>query len=248
MDVLAKLDEARAATNVLEHPFYERWSAGALGSAELSLYAAQYRHAVLALAEASAQAAALSGDEHRGPLRRHAVEEAAHVALWDQFARAAHAHARARVRQHDGDEGEGDEAGDRAGLGNDDRALEQTRRCVSAWTDGEDLLEHVAVLYVIEASQPQIASTKLTGLIEHYGYQPEGPAVEYFRLHERLDVEHARQARELIETLLAHCLDVPAAEARMLARAQQALRGNWELLSGVEAVVHGNTRPVAAQT
>ena len=28
MDVLARLDRARAATDVLEHPFYQRWSAG----------------------------------------------------------------------------------------------------------------------------------------------------------------------------------------------------------------------------
>ena len=25
MDILARLDEARGATNVLEHPFYQRW-------------------------------------------------------------------------------------------------------------------------------------------------------------------------------------------------------------------------------
>ena len=41
------------------------------------------------------------------------------------------------------------------------------------------------------------------GSTERYGYSPEGPAVEYFRLHATLDVEHARQARELIEELMS---------------------------------------------
>ncbi len=231
MDVLANLDEARATTNVLEHPFYQRWSAGALAPEELSLYAGEYRQAVVALARASAQAAAVSAPGHRGALQRHAVEEAEHVALWDRFASAA----RARMGQDGGRQDGGRHDGGR----HDDAAarepLEQTRRCVVAWTAGEDLLEHLAVLYAIEASQPEIAVTKLKGLVEHYGYQPEGPAVEYFRLHERLDVEHARQARELIQALLASCADTGASEARMLARAGHALRGNWELLSGVEA-------------
>ena len=57
MDILARLDEARAAVNVLEHPFYQRWSAGELSSDELSFYAGQYRCAVIALAETSALAA-----------------------------------------------------------------------------------------------------------------------------------------------------------------------------------------------
>ena len=221
MDVLGRLDEARRATNVLEHPFYERWSAGELSAEELSVYAGEYRHAVVALARASELAAAAAGPEHRAGLERHAEEEAAHVALWDEFARAARRRRDRSRRATDVQEGPIAGGADRA--------------CVAAWTAGEDVLEHLAVLYAIEASQPEIARTKLDGLTEHYGYIAEGPAVEYFTLHERLDVEHARQAGELIEELLDGRPDAEAMADRMVARAQAALAGNWELLSGVEA-------------
>jgi pyrroloquinoline-quinone synthase len=218
MDVLCRLDQARRATNVLEHPFYERWSAGELSADELSRYAGEYRYAVLALAQASTLLATEATPEHRAGLERHAQEEAAHVALWDQFARATRA-----VAGHD-------ERGEREPAG-------QTRACAAAWTAGEDALEHLAVLYAIEGGQPQIARTKLDGLTEHYGYTAEGPAVEYFTLHERLDVEHARQAGELMQEMLGGLADADAdaVAERMVTRAQAALRGNWELLSGVEA-------------
>jgi len=208
MDVMDRLDEARRATNVLEHPFYERWSAGELSAGELSVYAGEYRYAVIALAQASARVASKAGPEHRAGLERHAAEEAAHVALWDEFARAAGAR------------------------GELERPAGQTRACAEAWTAGEDALEHLAVLYAIEA---EIARTKLDGLTEHYGYADEGPAVEYFTLHEHLDVEHSRHAGELIEELLDGRADHEAMADRMVSRAEAALRGNWELLSGVEA-------------
>lgn len=209
MDVFSRINEARRECNVLEHPFYERWSAGELSAEELGFYAGQYRHAVIALAQASSSAAARAGVEHRAGLERHAAEEHGHVALWDEFARAAGA--------------------------NTGPALTETEGCARAWTAGEDLLEHLAVLYAIEASQPEISKTKLEGLIERYGYTPEGPAVEYFELHATLDVEHARQARELIEELMSEDeVEAQAQAERMVARASAALRGNWALLDGVD--------------
>lgn len=214
MDVLARLDETRSAIDVLEHPFYLRWSAGELSAEELGRYAGEYRHAVLALAQASAAAADCAGPAHRDGLLRHAEEETAHVELWELFERAADAHS--------------------PGAGGSP-ALAQTQACVRAWTDGEDLLERLAVLYAIEAGQPQISATKLEGLSAHYGFSREGPATEYFRVHELRDVEHARQARELIAELIA---DVPDADERadaMVELAGAALRGNWLLLDGVEA-------------
>ena len=87
MELIDRLDAARRRWNVLEHPFYRRWECGELSREELTAYAGEYRHAVVALADAAGQATPVAGAEH-------AEEECAHVDLWDDFARAVDAEAR----------------------------------------------------------------------------------------------------------------------------------------------------------
>jgi pyrroloquinoline-quinone synthase len=77
-DFFTAVDDVRSRWDVLLHPFYERWSRGELAPSELAFYAGQYRHAVVALADATSHA----GQE------RHAEEERSHIALWDGFLHA----------------------------------------------------------------------------------------------------------------------------------------------------------------
>jgi pyrroloquinoline-quinone synthase len=78
MNLIERIDEARARWNVLDHPFYLRWERGELTRDDLAFYAGEYRHAVVAVADAATTA----GDAD------HASEETAHIALWDDFAAA----------------------------------------------------------------------------------------------------------------------------------------------------------------
>lgn len=177
MDFFARLEALRERWNVLEHPFYRRWSEGSLERDELAFYAGEYRHAVIALAEA-VDAAARGAEPRAGAqLRDHAAEEAEHVELWDDFGAALDADL--------------------------DRAPRpETRACRESWTAGRDALENLVAAFTVESGQPAIARTKLDGLLGSYGFE-EGPATEYFALHVERDHEHAAQARELIEERLA---------------------------------------------
>jgi pyrroloquinoline-quinone synthase len=166
-----RIEESRSRWNVLEHPFYQRWSAGELSREELASYSGQYRHAVAALTAMSSAAATETPD--REDLRRHAAEEDAHVELWDGFVDAVDGDPRAE-------------------------ATPETEECVREWTAADGLIPTLARLYAVESGQPEISRVKRAGLIELYGVA-DCEGTEYFRVHEGRDDDHAAEVRELIE-------------------------------------------------
>jgi pyrroloquinoline-quinone synthase len=197
-----RIEAARERWNVLEHPFYLRWSAGELSREELAGYSGQYRHATEAIARLSTTAADSAPEPQRAELRRHAAEEDQHVELWDGFVRAV-------------------------GGDSDADPTPETADCVAAWTAEDGFAASLVRLYAIESGQPAISRTKREGLAAHYGIEG-GEGNAYFRLHEKLDVEHAEADRELIEAHLEG-----EDEDALVAAAESALRANWRLLDGV---------------
>jgi pyrroloquinoline-quinone synthase len=218
VELFSLLAQARARWNVLEHPFYLRWSSGTLTRPELALYAGQYRHAVVALAhastsvalaDASARAAAGDGGSASRELAAHAVEEASHVGLWDGFARAV-------------------------GAEPDAPPEPETADCVAAWARPErPPLETLVALYAIESAQPAIAAAKGDGLRARYGIDaPEATA--YFDVHAERDRAHAATGRALIEARLDG-----AGAGALAGEGEAVLRANWRLLDGVERICAG---------
>ena len=131
----------------------------------------------------------------------HAAEEAAHVELWDRFA-------------------------DALGASLDREPTAETRGCADAWRR-EDALEARAVLYAVESGQPEVSRTKLAGLVEHYGFEPNSPDAAYFSLHAERDHEHAAASRSVLSRASDRDTD------RLVAAATAALESNWRLLDGV---------------
>lgn len=175
MDFWDRLAEVQDRNDVLRHPFYLRWSAGELTGDELARYAGEYRHAVIALADAADGAAHSAGSAPHDRLQAHAIEERAHVALWDDFA-------------------------DAVGADLDSSPLPETAQCAQVWAGdaGRPALEGLVAMYAIESAQPEISRTKLEGLRSHYGVSE----TEYFEVHVERDVAHAAEGREMIEAQL----------------------------------------------
>lgn len=185
----AAIDAAIEQRSMLSHPFYQAWEAGTLTKDALREYSKQYFHHVEAFPRAvSAVHANCPSAAGRRLLAENLAEEEGlgegkddHASLWLQFASSLGAD-EAEVRAVD--------------VNAETQTLIDTFRKLSRKSYASGL----AALYAYESQLPEIARTKIKGLVERYDLD-EPRALKFFQVHEVADIEHSDVCRELLDAL-----------------------------------------------
>ena len=212
--VLDELDARIAVGSILGHPFYRRWSAGALTRQDLATYARVYYPHVAAFPEyleAAAERAELPAvrAELLANLREERTEPRPHAELWLRFAAAVGADPSTVL------------AATPAAAAR--RTVDEFHRLC-----GNGTAAALAALYSYESQQPEVSSRKMAGLREHYGIS-DAAALSYFSVHAEADRRHRAGERRA----LALCLEAGASADEVLAAGQSALGAYWDLLDAV---------------
>ncbi|MDQ3987449.1 MAG: iron-containing redox enzyme family protein [Actinomycetota bacterium] len=211
-DLKRRLDSATRNYRLLDHPFYRAWADGTLSLEDLRHYSAQYFRQV----ETFPTVLETLAERVPEPRAREIVlnnlrdeRDGDHPGLWIRFAEAL------GVKEDD--------------LRSAPRSPE-TDQCALAFSEAASDMPvsfALGMLYGYESQTPQVAQTKVQGLKDHYGV--DGSSVEYFSLHGELDVEHANELIEALDSVIENEED-EAAAAEGAARGAQAV---WHLLDGV---------------
>jgi pyrroloquinoline-quinone synthase len=184
VDLIQSIDEQIAAKRLLDHPFYQRWTAGTLTCDELREYARQYYHYALAFPTfLSAMHAQCDDLATRQLILENLVEEERgaenHPELWLRFCEALGLNR--------------DEVKERA-MNDATRTLIATMKSLAR--EGA-LHEGLAALYAYESQIPAVAKAKLEGLAKWYDVNE----VSFFAVHMEADVAHSSTSRALIAKL-----------------------------------------------
>ncbi len=211
-----KAGEEMTRYDLLQHPFYQAWSAGELTKEDLKFYAEQYFHQV---SQFPTYLTALHSRLPEGSMRRDVLANAyeeecdgvAHSDLWLRFT-----------------EGMG------GGAAGPDRetAIPEVRDLVEIFrslASEAPVAAAFGALFAYESQVPKIASQKRNGLKKHYG--ADDRTCSYFTVHEKADLHHAGVWRRIISTLVE--MDGRAGE-EALQGISGAARALWTALDGIE--------------
>ncbi len=181
-----RMRAAIAERSLLQHPFYQAWSAGTLEVERLQDYARQYYHFERAFPRFLS---AIHARTESPAIRQHLLDnlwdeehgERNHPALWLEFA-AALGVSRDEVESAE--------------------PHPETAALVEHYADvaaNAPVAEALAALFAYESQAPVIAWEKIKGLTEHYDLLPA--QFEFFSVHLVSDVAHSGAELSAIEEL-----------------------------------------------
>jgi len=216
-DIVSDLKGLIEKRHLLNHPFYQMWSKGALEVETIGDYAKQYYHHVLAFPTyVSAVHSNCPDIAVRQTLLENLIEEERgernHPELWMNFC-----------------EGLGLTRGEVLGSA----PYPETAQLVSTFRDltkNRSFTEGLAALYAYESQVPSISEAKIEGLRKYYGISDER-SLSFFTAHMKYDKIHA----ESEERILSRCA---RAEEAVKESAQRALNSLWSMLDGI--LVHNS--------
>jgi pyrroloquinoline-quinone synthase len=210
----AELEIARY--DLLQHPFYQAWSAGELTKEDLRFYAEQYYHQV---SQFPTYLTALHCRLPEGAARRDVLANAheeecdglAHSELWLRFVEGMGGSEMSRSEKTPIPE------------------VSDLLRTFRALAKDAPVASAFGALFAYESQVPKIAAEKRKGLIRHYG--ADDRTRSYFTLHEKADIHHAGVWRKIISALVEEDQRHAADALEGISRAACAL---WAALDGIE--------------
>jgi pyrroloquinoline-quinone synthase len=211
--LIYSLDSNIQQKSLLKHRFYQLWSAGSLSIEDLQGYSKEYFQLVKAVPNFVNNVLKQVTPEldqnfdHVSTIKHNLEEEKQHIAPWVSFAESI------GVKRNDL---------------YDYECSRKTRDAVlkMGHLTGNSLASGISTLYTFEKQLPEISAKKIEGLVKFYGVQNE-EALEYFRIHQKVDIEHAELWRCLLESMPGS-LDDPILDA-----ASKALNYQNMILDGV---------------
>lgn len=211
-----QVDQEIAKYDLLQHPFYQAWSAGELTPQDLKFYGEQYYHQV---SQFPTYLTSLHSRSPEGAMRRDVLANAfeeecgptSHSDLWLQFVEG--------ISETETNPAERAPISELNDLVSTFRSLAQEAPIAAAF----------GALFAYESQVPRIASEKLNGLKQHYG--ADDRTCSYFALHRKADIHHSNVWRKIISNLVEQD-DRQAAQS--LEGVSQAARALWTALDGID--------------
>jgi len=215
-ELWSRIEETIARHDLLQHPFYQAWTAGTLRAEDLRRYSEEYYHHVAAFPTfLSALHARLADGELRRAVLRNLCEEeiegTPHSEMWLDFAEGMGAQ-RDTVRE--------------ATPSASTKELVGTFRGIAA---ERAPLAALGAFYAYESQVARIAGLKAQGLKEKYG--ADAKTCSYFTLHSTWDVHHSRVWAEQIDSRMD---DGEATADEIVAAVEAAAKAMWNGLDGIQ--------------